>query len=94
MSRKRQTEQIHRVVQEVRWQDYVGVDREILSGKPAIKGTRLGVQFILQRLVGGWSMQDLLEAYPGLTNEHVRACIDYALDGLESEEILDFPRRP
>jgi uncharacterized protein (DUF433 family) len=84
----------HDVQAPLRWQDYISFDRDILGGKPAIKGTRLGVQFILQRLVDGWSMQDLLEAYPGLTEEQVRACIDYALDGLESEQILDFPRRP
>ncbi len=64
------------------WREYIHTDPEILHGKPVIKGTRLSVRFVLARLAGGWIDEDLLQEYPSLTREGVRAALAYAADQL------------
>ena len=54
------------------------VDPEVLDGKPVIRGTRLAVEFILERLLAGQSENDLLANYPGLVREDILACFAYA----------------
>ncbi len=62
------------------WQEYIHSDPKIVGGKPAIKGTRLSVEFILERLADGWTEQMLLESYPRLTSESLRAVYAYLLE--------------
>lgn len=52
-------------------------DPEILCGKPVIRGTRISVELLLGWMASGWSEQDILESYPGLTQENLLACITY-----------------
>ena len=52
-------------------------DPEICHGKPTIKGTRLSVEFLLERLADGWTEQDLLDNYPRLTKEALQAVFAY-----------------
>lgn len=47
-------------------------------GKPVIKGTRLAVEFIVELLAEGWSDEEILRNYPGITKEDIRACLAYA----------------
>ena len=54
------------------------VDPEILAGKPVIRGTRLAVEFILELMADGQSVDEVLAAYPGLTREDILACLSYA----------------
>jgi uncharacterized protein (DUF433 family) len=62
----------------MKWEDRIVVDPEILAGKPVIKGTRLAVEFIIDLLAAGWSEETILQSYPGLTKEDIRACQAYA----------------
>lgn len=55
------------------WQDYIEQRPDVLVGKPVFKGTRLAVEFILERLGDGATEDDLLASYPRLTREHIRA---------------------
>ena len=61
-------------------------DPQILVGKPVIRGTRLTVEYILNLLENGESVEDILKEYPGLTAEDIRACLSYTSnrDGLRS----------
>lgn len=59
------------------WQDYITSDEKVLLGKPTIKGTRLSVEFLLERLADGWTEQDLLDNYPRLTKEALQALFAY-----------------
>jgi excisionase family DNA binding protein len=61
---------------------------QVLAGKPAIKGTRISVELILENLSAGWSMEDILDSYPHISEEDVRACIAYAAALVASEEII------
>ena len=62
----------------VRLPERIIVDPKILAGKPAIKGTRVAVEFILELLAAGQSETNILESYPGLTKEDILACLAYA----------------
>jgi len=50
----------------VAWEDYVEVNPEVLVGKPVIKGTRLSIEFIMERLANGWTEEEIIENYPYL----------------------------
>jgi uncharacterized protein (DUF433 family) len=58
--------------------DRIVVDKEVLAGKPVVRGTRLAVEFVLELLAAGESEQAILENYPGLTHEDILACLLYA----------------
>lgn len=62
--------------------DRIALNPDVLVGKPVIKGTRLSVEFIVGLLAQGWSEQEVLRNYPGITIDDVRACLAYAHDVL------------
>lgn len=70
------------------WRERITVDPDVLTGKPAIRGTRLAVAFVLELLAGGWSEADILANYPGVDAEDVRACLAYASDVLNAERVF------
>ena len=69
------------------WQERIVIDPRILVGKPVIKGTRLAVEFIMDLLAHGWTESEILENYPGLTHEDIRACFAYATEALRAERV-------
>jgi len=73
------------------WRDHIDRNPEIIGGKPKIKGTRIGVGLILERLGDGWSVEHLIEAYPSITPQQIHACQAYAADLLATDEVLDIP---
>jgi len=70
------------------------VEPRIMVGKPVIKGTRIPVALVLQRLAQRLDVQELLEAYPQLTREDVQACLQYAYDLAAGECVypIEFPK--
>lgn len=70
------------------WQDYIEIRPEVALGKPIFKGTRLTVEFILERLGDGATVDDLVQNYVGLTPEHVRAATAYAAAVLRRDELI------
>ena len=73
------------------WKERIVIDPGILVGKPVIKGTRLAVEFIIDLLAQGWSEQDIVQNYPGLTREDIHACLAYASEILKVEKGYVFP---
>jgi len=67
------------------WQEHIVSDKNILSGKPTIKGTRLSVELILELLSTGWSEQMLYESYPNLTETQLQAVFAYLKDCIQNE---------
>ncbi len=60
------------------WQNHITVNPEIRSGKPCIKGTRITVYDVLEYLAGGMSEEDILDDFPDLTRDDIRACLAFA----------------
>ena len=69
------------------WQEYVHSDPKILVGKPVVKGTRLAVDFILGPFAAGWTEQQVLDSYPGLTPEALRAVFAFAAECVRDEAL-------
>jgi uncharacterized protein (DUF433 family) len=72
------------------WQNRIVLDPDILTGKPVIKGTRLAVEFIVDLLAQGWTEEEILRNYPGITREDIQACLSYASDILRAERVYPF----
>lgn len=51
---------------------------EIFGGKPIIRGMRISVELVLSLLAQGETVEDLLEDYPDLERDDIRACLAYA----------------
>ena len=66
----------------VDWHEYIVVDPEVLRGKPVVKDTRLAVDFILGLFAQGWSADQVLESYPGLSAEALLAVFAFASEAL------------
>ncbi len=69
------------------WESRITLNPNILVGKPIIKGTRLAVEFIIDLLAQGWSIDEILRNYPGITVADVHACLSYASFSLKSERV-------
>ncbi len=67
------------------YRQWITSNPNILFGKPAIKGTRISVEQILDELAGGTSIDEILEAYPRLTHEAIFAALAFAADTLRAE---------
>lgn len=75
------------------WKDRIVVDPAVLVGKPVIKGTRLAVEFIVDLLAQGWTYDEVMENYPGLTRQDILACLSFASETLHAERIYPLPVR-
>jgi uncharacterized protein (DUF433 family) len=62
------------------WRDYIISDKEVLLGKPTIKGTRLSVEHIVSLLAQGWTEDQILENYPRLTKLSLQSVFAYIQD--------------
>jgi uncharacterized protein (DUF433 family) len=60
--------------------DRICIDPEIRSGKPCIKGTRITVYDILEYLAGGMTEAEILDDFPSLSKDDIRAALEFAAD--------------
>lgn len=70
------------------WQERIGLDPNILGGKPVIKGTRIAVEKVIELLAAGWSEQQIIENHPGIAHADISACLFYATEVLKSERVV------
>ena len=73
------------------WHERIILDPAVLSGKPIVKGTRIAVEFVIDLLGRGWSVEELLREYDHLTLQDVQACLAYAGEVLKSEKVYSLP---
>lgn len=69
------------------WHDRIEINPSVLVGKPVIKGTRIAVEFVIELLGRGWTIEQILDEYDHLTLEDIQACLQYAGDALKSERV-------
>ena len=66
----------------------IATDDAVMAGKPVIRGTRLGVDFVLGLMAHGATMEEILEEYDGLASEDVLACLLFAQKSIESTSFV------
>lgn len=62
-------------------------DPKVMMGKPIVAGTRITVELILEKLAAGRTQEELLDSYPQLTPESVRAALAFAAKALRADVI-------
>lgn len=70
------------------YRDLIERNPSVLGGKPIIRGTRISVELIIRKLGDGYSISEILENYPHLTAEQVKAALQYAADVIAFEETI------
>ena len=63
----------------------IEINPGVMMGKPVIRSTRIPVELLLRKLSEGATVSELLDAYPRLTEDDVRACLTYAADAIAHE---------
>lgn len=58
----------------------ITIDPDKRSGQPCIRGLRMTVQDVLEYLAAGMTPEEILEDFPDLTAEDIRACLEFAAD--------------
>lgn len=71
------------------WQDYISSDPNICHGKTCVKGTRIMVSVVLDNIAEGRSIKEILYSYPTLSEEAIKACLEYAAY-IAREEMMVF----
>ena len=67
------------------WRAYIHTDPAVLAGKPVIKGTRLSVELLLERLANGWTEQMIFDSYPTLPEGAIKAVYAFMLDTIKDD---------
>lgn len=67
------------------WREHIHSDPDVLTGKPVVRGTRLAVNFLLELFASGWTTAQVLESYPQLTPEALRAVFAFAAEAMYEE---------
>ena len=68
--------------------DRIEINPRVMLGKPVIRGTRITVELVLRKLGEGAPEATLLDAYPGLTVDDIRAAMLYAAQVIAHEETI------
>ena len=66
--------------------DYIVADTEICHGKPTFKGTRVIVSDIIELVAVGWSAERIIDQYPSLNEEMIRAALEHAARVISRKE--------
>jgi uncharacterized protein (DUF433 family) len=65
---------------QMKWQDYIISDKDVLLGKPIVKGSRISIELILELMSNGWTEKMILESYPTLTEDDIKAVFAFLRD--------------
>jgi uncharacterized protein (DUF433 family) len=68
--------------------DRIHSDPAILGGKPCIKGTRISVEFLLELLASGGTIDQIVTKYPHLAREDVEQAIRFAAESLKNDTFV------
>lgn len=68
--------------------DRIEINPKVLCGKPVIKGTRISVELILERIASGCSFNEIIYDYD-ITEDDIKAAVTYAYELVANEEIIE-----
>jgi len=71
----------------VNWKEHIETNPKVMFGKPVIKGTRIPVDLILEKLSFGETIEQLLNAYPSIKKESIFACLSFASESVKNEVV-------
>ena len=71
----------------------IEIDPRVCGGKPVIRGTRIPVAVIVSQLAEGQTWQDVMQGYPELSEDDIRAALQYASESVENTEFAETAAR-
>lgn len=71
----------------IHWREHIVSTPDILRGKPRIRGTRIPVSLLLGYLAAGRTTDEIIIEFPDLKVGQIQACLDYARELAEFEEV-------
>ena len=74
------------------WRSRISIDPRVRHGDPCIKGTRVPVSVIVGSVADGDSREIILEAYPQLSREDIRAALKFAAEAVNNADFLPVSR--
>ncbi|MBZ0201994.1 MAG: DUF433 domain-containing protein [Ignavibacteria bacterium] len=72
---------------EVNWKEHIESNPKVMFGKPVIKGTRIPVDIILEKLSLGETIDQLLKSYPSIKIDSIFACLKFASESVKNEVV-------
>ena len=69
------------------WQEHISSNPKIMFGKLVIKGTRLPIDLILEKMAAGETMDDLLLDYPHISKEDIFAVLQFAAENINAASV-------
>ncbi len=66
----------------------IEINPKVMIGKPVIKGTRITIELILEKLAAEDTIEDILAEHPRLRREHIFAALAFAANMLKGEKII------
>ncbi|WP_394995478.1 DUF433 domain-containing protein [Emticicia sp.] len=70
------------------YQDHITSNRQVMLGKPVIKGTKITVELILKKMAEGAKIEDILLSYLHLKADSILACLIYTSEVIAHEEVI------
>jgi len=71
-----------------RWKERIATNPAVLAGKPVVVGMRISVEWLLDCLAGGWSINQIVDAYPHIAPENVLAALAFSADVLRRKPYI------
>lgn len=71
--------------------ELIASDPKVMMGKPVVKGTRITVESIVERIGAGESVDEVIASHPRLTREAVLAAVSFAAEALRADVVYPLP---
>ena len=71
----------------VDWRERIEINPDVMTGKPVIKGTRLTVDHVIELLAEGWTVDQIIAEYPGVSPVDIAGCLAYASAVIKEEKV-------
>ena len=72
----------------------IAIDPRVMLGKPVVRGTRITVEILLEKIAAGHTVDEVLGDYPTLSREDVLAAVAYAREAVGTDEIIPRLKMP
>jgi uncharacterized protein (DUF433 family) len=69
-------------------EELIEINPKVMVGKPVIKGTRITVELILEKLAAGQTFEDILRSYPHLNRNQILGCLEYAYKSMSADFVF------
>jgi uncharacterized protein (DUF433 family) len=81
-------QELDREVKSMNYKDIITIEPGKRGGKPCIRGMRITVYDVLDYLASGMTIEEILDDFPYLTEEDIRACLAYAADREKTQMVV------